>query len=329
MRSPSLVFTRRIHVLHDLFTRTTAGKLAELEGKALPPLENDVRLQDRNGKTIATVKSIDSLVSRLEPFSYLKKLPLEKPVYRIVQLMKFPPSQKGLVGFKRAGTGKELHVTTTSSDGTWRHTVSKAYEFLSKGWRVEFHVRPISKNKGNTIDWALRNALHMRPEVINAAMPEGTQMLMPPVQDGIELLWVLEHEKNRLKQGWPHRKPIQSKMPIGTGIAKAARAGKQIVQPKDRRSLCHKSSDTHIWEAHSNPQAEDDVDRENPENPISKRSRESAPKKKISLPGPEISDEISSTQVHRLPAGGDMKASANTYSYSRGVSKTTATMAQD
>jgi hypothetical protein len=329
MRSPSLVFTRRIHALHDLFTNTVAGRLAKLEGKALPSLENDVRLQDRKGKTIATVRSMDSLVSHLEPFSYLRKLPSEKPVYRIVQLMKFPSSQKRSAEFKRAGTGKELHVTTTSSDGTWKHTVSKAHEFLSKGWRVEFHVRPIIKNKVNTIDWALRNALHMRPEVITAAMPEGTQVLMPPVQDGTELLWVLDHEKNRLKAGYTRRKPTQSKMPIGTGIAKAAPAGKQIVQPKDRRSLCHKSSDTHIWEAHSNPQAEDDVDKENPENPISKRFRESAPKKKISLPGPEISDKISSTQVHRLPAGGDMKTSANTYSYPRGVSKTTATTAQD
>lgn len=289
MRSPSFVFTRRIHILHELFTSTPKGRVAKLETNALPPLVNDVRLLDKQGNTIATVCSMDGLLSHLEPFSYLERVSSAKPLYRIVQLMKFSASRKGPGKFKRVGTGKELHITTTSLASTCKHTVSKAYEFLSKGWRVEFHVRSKTDNKAHSIDWALRYALHMRPEVINAAMPEGTKMLMPPVLRGSELLWVLDHEKNRLKAGYSRRAPTQSEMPIDTGITKAATAGKQIIQPNDQRSL------------------------------ISKRSRESAPKKEISLPGPENSDEIPSTQVHHLPAGGGMN---NSDQGSSGVART-------
>lgn len=308
MRSPSLVFTRCIHALHDLFTSTPTGRLPTLASKGLPQLENDVRIQERNGKTIATVSSIADLVSHLEPFSYLEKLPSEKPLYRIIELLKFPPRKKP-AEFKRAGSGKELHITTTCPPGALKHRVSKAYEFLSKGWRVEFHVRPLKGNKGRTVDWALQNALHLRPEVISAAMPEGTQVLMPPVQDGTTMLWVLDHKENRLKAGLSHKAPTRSQMPMGlTARVKLKGAPKRQKDnaepsheiPEDRRGLIGKSSDGHILEAHRNAQARDDIDSGTPKPPGFKSSRESAPgmvyyspaqansgTKKSSLPDPK------------------------------------------
>ncbi len=199
MRSPSLVFTRRLHALHELFSKSPRGKSIALRGKSLPTIENEVRLENGKGRTIATVKTIARLVEHLGPLSYLEKVPSENHLYTIVPLKTFRPSKKQ-DQFKRAGNGKELYITTSSDLLSIKHNVSKAYDFLSKGYRVEFHVRPRSNNRVQTIDWALQNALHLRPEVIQAAMPKGTKILIPPFRDGTALIWALEHPENWKKR---------------------------------------------------------------------------------------------------------------------------------
>ena len=48
----------------------------------------------------------------------------------------------------------------------------------------------------NTVDWALEHSLHLRPDVILMAMPEGTEVLGLPATSkshmGEELIWAFE-----------------------------------------------------------------------------------------------------------------------------------------
>ena len=86
---------------------------------------------------------------------------------------------------------------------------------------MEFHLHQKSKDRHNrTVDWALAHCLHLRPDSILAAMPEGTTTLAEPGTSDMSfkkklpknidqakshLMWVLEHEEalNRGHAGTP------------------------------------------------------------------------------------------------------------------------------
>ena len=57
----------------------------------------------------------------------------------------------------------------------------------------------------NTVDWAIENSLHLRPDTILRAMPEGTEMLGLPATSkshmGEELVWVFELPRTLAKAG--------------------------------------------------------------------------------------------------------------------------------
>ena len=57
-----------------------------------------------------------------------------------------------------------------------------AYGGLVQGCRIEFHLHQKSNDVRleNTVDWALEHSLHLRPDVILMAMPEGTEPLGLP-----------------------------------------------------------------------------------------------------------------------------------------------------
>lgn len=62
--------------------------------------------------------------------------------------------------------------------------------------RVEFHV---TVEGDCTVEWALENCPHLRPEIILAAMPTGTLVLAPPLADGrTELMWALHRARTAL-----------------------------------------------------------------------------------------------------------------------------------
>ena len=236
MRSPFLVFTRRLHALHELFSKVPTGRLSTLPKKELPLEIEKVQFQDNKGNGFATATNIANVVKQVQPFSYLEKVPSESLLYKVSQLKKYPPSKKR-DAFKRSGQGRELCLTTTCSTDDLRHKLSKAYEFLSKGWRVEFHLRPKSNNREYTIDWAMNNAVHLRPEVICAAMPAGSIKLLPPIQDGTQMIWILEHPTNRREAGYSGNESKAKPRPRHTAtkamIGSRAEATHEHVRAKD------------------------------------------------------------------------------------------------
>ena len=106
--------------------------------------------------------------------------------------------QVKVLKFTRAGRGREVHFTIYSPPSFLHSCLVMAYECLLQGCRIEFHLHQKSNDVRveNTVDWALEHSLHLRPDVILKAMPEGTELLGLPATSkshmGEELVWALE-----------------------------------------------------------------------------------------------------------------------------------------
>ena len=196
MRRLFLQFTRRLHVLREHLEKTPTEELLTISEKPLPWRAKGVRLEDK-GRLVAT-ETKHQVLERLGPLSYLEKVSTNGLTYRISQLRDVEAEFKGGAS-KLPGHNEELYITTVCSKATLKHNLSRAYHFLSHGSRVEFHLRQAEDENIQNISWALKNALHVRPDIINAAMPMGTEQLLAPIQLGRDLIWVLEHKKNREK----------------------------------------------------------------------------------------------------------------------------------
>ena len=103
--------------------------------------------------------------------------------------------------FPRAGRGREVHYTIYTPPSHLLSSLAMAYGCLLEGCRIEFHLHQKSNDVRvqNTVDWALEHSLHLRPDVILKAMPEGTELLGLPATSkshmGEELVWALELPK--------------------------------------------------------------------------------------------------------------------------------------
>lgn len=192
------VHRRHLHLLHQKFNPLGRNKLGAFETKNIAQITPvPFQLVDLKGKNLGT-KTIAEAVKLVRPFSHL--LPVEPTSNQIYRIFPLKNTLRGRepTRFKRLGSGKELHLTTTCEAETVTHFLSKAYEFLSKDYRVEFHLRPKAGMKSFTVDWALKNCIHLRPELILASMPLGTELFLKPVVDGQQIIWALQH--NTLKQ---------------------------------------------------------------------------------------------------------------------------------
>lgn len=134
---------------------------------------------------------LSKALTKLEPFSYLDEIKAgteETP--GTYKFLKFNdpglPQNKRKIGptstkyYKRKGRGKEVHLNTDCPAGLFRHKIKLAYGFLLEGSRIEFHLRAKAVAGAESVDSALRNHLHLRPDAILAAMPPGTTMLAVP-----------------------------------------------------------------------------------------------------------------------------------------------------
>ena len=221
IRSNHVLPTNRqeIHILHQMFTkRPTHTQLGTVRRKPLPPAELiSLELLDAEGESYGIMtlprawdhikqSGSPSHLAQISPGSYqiqpLKVVTDEKTLDKQRSTMKRT---------KRAGWSKELPFTTTEHGGRLQLILSKAYTFLLQGLRVEFSLSQKIKGIGkpNTVDWALENAPHLRPDTILSAMPEGSQMLVQPctatasrrVIKHSSVIWSVEHPPSLQKYG--------------------------------------------------------------------------------------------------------------------------------
>ena len=210
---------REIHILHQLFTKgPTHTLLSTVRRKQLPPAELiSLELLGAEGKSfgVMALPRAWEHIKLSETPSHLAQIGAGS--YRIQPLKVVPdgktPKNQGstMKRTKRAGRSKEFPFTTTEHAGRLQSILSKAYTFLLQGIRVEFRLsqKVKGRNKVNTVDWALENAPHLRPDTILSAMPEGSQMLVQPctstasrnVINHSSVIWSVEHPPSLHKYG--------------------------------------------------------------------------------------------------------------------------------
>ena len=212
---------REIHVLHEMFAKKPNDmQLSSIRRKELPPADMiSLELLGVEGKRfgVMTLPQAWDHIRHSETPSHLAQI--DSGSYRI-QPLKVDTDEKNLnkqrstmKRMKRAGQSKEFPFTTTERSGHLQLILSKAYTFLLQGIRVEFSLSQKTKgiNKVNTVDWALENALHLRPDTILSAMPEGSKMLVQPctaaaaknVIKHSSVIWSVEHPPSLNKYGRP------------------------------------------------------------------------------------------------------------------------------
>ena len=206
IRALSPASRRHLHLIHELFTKTPTDKLIGLPRKKLPDVTNKkFQLLDHQTRKTAVITLSDA-VKLIQPLTYLcniSRIP-DGPLYTIrpLKVIKLPPKSKA-PKFKWAGRAKEIHLTTVTPRDHLEHILSIAYDFLLKGQRVAFHLKPRSSTKTKTVDWALQNCMQLRPECMLASMPKGTTVLAEPIIDGTQIVWAVEcKELIPQDQGW-------------------------------------------------------------------------------------------------------------------------------
>ncbi|CAF9917828.1 MAG: hypothetical protein ALECFALPRED_000377 [Alectoria fallacina] len=177
--------SRAFHLIHNLF-HVEPAVLGSVTRKTFPSAEEiSLKLVERGSNKVATM-TLSQALQRLKPRDYLAEAGPE--VYRI-QTFPDPGPVKVLeesltnsfVPWARAGRGKEFHLTTSCTPERLRHVLKVSYKFLLEGTRMEFHLhQKVKGQRHRTVDWALANSMHLRPDSILAAMPEGTTMLAEP-----------------------------------------------------------------------------------------------------------------------------------------------------
>ena len=193
MRNTFLQFTCNVHILREVAEKTSTAEPLTVSEKPLPQKVEWFQLEDEG--RLAAADTVHQVLERLGPLSYLENEYTHGLIYKISRFKDVKPTFKEKK-LEPPDHGKEIHFNTICTKRTVRHNLRNAYKILSNGSRVEFHLRG---DNVQTIDWALKNALHVRPDIINAAMPEGTEQLLAPIQLGNDLIWVLEHKKNRTR----------------------------------------------------------------------------------------------------------------------------------
>ena len=182
--------TRSFHLVHNLFTkdqREATRQLDSVRRKIHPSADHmSLTLFDDESGQVATTTLTEALQRvRLKPLSYLAQ---EEPgIYRIKTYLKREPAEPirsakvSYKPWKRAGRGKEAHLTTECTAQFLRHVLGNSCKYLLEGSRMEFHLHQQAGDKQNrTTDWALAHCLHLRPDSILAAMPEGTRIFAQP-----------------------------------------------------------------------------------------------------------------------------------------------------
>ena len=183
---------RAIHVLHSLFSVSDTKMLLGVRKKTYPSADElSLQLLEK-GQAKPTTMKLSEVLTRFEPFSYLVQTKVgteETPgTYRLLKFNN--PGDRPLTNrkkgptsgryYKRKGRGKETHFITDCPAALLRHRLKIAYAFLLEGSRMELHLRAKASGRADSVDSALRNHLHLRPDTILAAMPPGTTMLAVP-----------------------------------------------------------------------------------------------------------------------------------------------------
>ncbi|KAL8938440.1 MAG: hypothetical protein Q9211_003203 [Gyalolechia sp. 1 TL-2023] len=204
---------RSIHLVHEIYTPGPRAGLERLARKKLPDASNTkLRIVDARGR--GPILRLSDVQSSLSDGHYLEKQersPSEDPAviaaYRISKIPAIhgPPKPVGNknfepINFVRAGRGKEVHFTTDLNVPYYRSFLTRSYNFINMGCRVEMHLR-ISKadlkaKPRKDFNGIVAENPHYRPEIILQGMPPGASIMYGPFYDKRleQLIWVMAND---------------------------------------------------------------------------------------------------------------------------------------
>ncbi|KAL9581740.1 MAG: hypothetical protein Q9212_003717 [Teloschistes hypoglaucus] len=212
---PTSHLRRAIHLLHCIYSARDGsdGRLASLAWRKLAdPSRTELQFRKKGSRVIDAV-TLSQAIARLHPGSYLERLqPLDNvdsipersyEVSRLRALHPKPVLNSGpakVINFKRAGRGKEIHLTSALSTIAYAAFLTKTYNHLINGARLEMHLRLTKRELSDhkDLDHVLSEHPHLRPEAILKGMPEGTVILYEPLYEEKlkQLIWVMANEEN-------------------------------------------------------------------------------------------------------------------------------------
>ena len=218
-RAATFISQRGMHLLHQMFSKYPVhSQLASVRKKDIPSADGialKLRSMDRvDPETMSLTQALEqikspSYLAQIAPGTYridpLNVSSTEQPVI---------PRNRAIErkAFKGSGRYKCFPFTTTVDASHLHHRLGIAYDFLRQGARIEFRLtqRKHNKFKHSNIDWAMENALHLRPDSILAAMPLGSKMFAKPctVVGMATLMWGIEHPPSLERVGAPTSKYI-------------------------------------------------------------------------------------------------------------------------
>ena len=219
---PSRIYiqqSRALHLVHNLFmanlNQDSARQLASISPKTYPSADDVLlKLIDEESAEVATM-TLSQALQNLKPLSYLAAKGRGTYCIQTFPTPKVKKPIKNTPGtykpWVRAGRGKEFHITTSCTPQRFDHVLRTSYQYILEGDRMEFHLhQKIQDNKNRTVDWALENCMHLRPDSILAAMPTGTTMLAEPATTDLsykkklpiqfeiiqsQVMWAMENAK--------------------------------------------------------------------------------------------------------------------------------------
>ena len=201
----ALICARRVHLLHQIYSKYTNPHVGGLPFRPISDIElAPCRLASSTPGEEPSMATLSDLLDRIQPLQYLQfRLPAGAEDIRIEDASRYrysikefqPIKRKEPVYCKRAGRSKEIHITTSLHPDAFKHRLRVAYGLVEEGRRLEFHLRAATKRKSFTVDWALRNLPYLRPDVMLRSMPEGTVVIVPPVENKKrqELIWAVSN----------------------------------------------------------------------------------------------------------------------------------------
>lgn len=96
-------------------------------------------------------------------------------------------------GQSKARGAKQMFLHTWADMEYCKHKLEAAYHMLKANFRVEFHVgeRRLGDKDFRSVGRLFQDLVHLRPEVIQKAMPENTGIIIDPQTDYREYCWVV------------------------------------------------------------------------------------------------------------------------------------------
>lgn len=183
-----------LHLLHHVYSKTSNQLLANLRVKKLSEIELSINFARLPGATESSKIVLNQLLPLIKPNHWpephIPKAAGKSVDTSAVSLYRYRIKPLGASNknfkanyHKRAGQSKEIHITTDLHPKSVKHFLRLAYGHLQTGSRVEFHLRPKYNKIDLTVDWALGNLPYLRPDVILMCMPEGTKVIVPPLEN--------------------------------------------------------------------------------------------------------------------------------------------------